>query len=181
MDARRDATAGRRAGIAGDLEHWWRARQHDWRSGERHLAYTLLLVSTILLVGLIVVPLSIPEPLPGPDRSQVLGERFLRAIPANAADRPTLDQIEKTYGDDGGDACTAKLGDAYRQLVTKVGSGPRTAFNRAAYARTRIVHRVYCPERTAEFTKFVKTRSAATARARALAQERAAEASAYAY
>lgn len=166
MDARRDATEGRRAGIGGDLHHWWQQRQLDWQTGERHLAYTILLVTAITLVGLIVVPFSIPEPLPGPDRSQVLGERFLRAIPANAADRPTLAQVEKTYGDDGGDACTAKVPDAYQLLITKVGTGPRTGFNRAAHARMRIVHRIYCPERTTEFNEYVRTRSAANARAR---------------
>lgn len=180
MYERMEASRGRRPGIAGDAEHWWHARRHDWRTGERHLAYTLLLVSAILLVGLIVVPLSIPEPLPGPDRSQVLGERFLRAIPVNGADRPTLDQVKQSYGVDGGDACTAKLAGAYQLLITKVGTGPRTGFSRAAHARMRVVHRVYCPERTAEFSKYVKARSAATARARqrALAEQQAA---AYAY
>lgn len=175
MDARRDATDARRPGIAGDLEHWWLQRKHDWNTGERHLAYTLILVSAILLVGLIVVPLSIPEPLPGPDRSQVLGERFLRAIPANAGDRPTLEDVQKAYGEDGGDACTAKLPAAYQLLVTKVGAGPRTAFNRAAHARMRIVHRVYCPERTPEFNRYVRSRTAANARARqqALAEQQA--------
>lgn len=161
-----DATEGRRAGRAGGLHLWWSRRQQEWESGERHLAYTLALLSVILLVGLIVVPLSIPEPLPEPDRSQVLGERFLRAIPANAADRPTLDQVQETYGEDGGEACTAELADAYQLLITKVGNGPRTAFNRSAHARMRIVHRVYCPERTTEFNQFVRTRSVANARAR---------------
>ena len=176
MNTRTDATNERRAGIAGDLEHWWQQRKDDWTTGERHLVYTLALVGVILLIGLIVVPLSIPEPLPRPDRSQVLGERFLRAIPANAADRPTLAEVEKTYGEDGGDACTAKLPDAYQLLITKVGTGPRTGFNRAAHARMRIVHRVYCPERTAEFNQYVRTRSAANARARqqALATQQAA-------
>lgn len=148
-------------------------RLHDWNAGERHLAYTLSLVSVIMLIGLIVVPLSIPEPLPEPDRSKVLAERYLRAIPANAADRPTLDEVQKTYGDDGGDACTAELADAYQLLIAKVGTGPRTAFDRGAHARMRIVHRVYCPERTAAFSEHVRARSAANARARqqALAQQ----------
>ncbi len=173
MDVGTDATEGRRAGRAGGLQRWWSQRQQEWESGERHLAYTLALLAVITLVGLIVVPLSIPEPLPQPDRSQVLGERFLRAIPANAADRPTLDEVQKTYGGDGGDACTAKLPDAYQLLITKVGTGPRTAFNRPAHARMRIVHRVYCPERTAEFNQYIRTRTGANARARqqALAQQ----------
>lgn len=173
MDVRKDAPTGRRPGIAGDLRYWWDQRQDDWKQGDRSLPYTLGLLLVIGIIGLVVVPLSIPEPLPGPDRSQVLGERFLRAIPANATDRPTLAEVQKTYGDDGGEACTAKLADAYGMLVTKVGTGPRTAFNRAAHARMRIVHRVYCPERTAEFSQYVRQRSVVNARAReqALAEQ----------
>jgi hypothetical protein len=164
----------------GDAQHWWHRRVDDWHSGERHLVYTIIACAAIMLVGLIVVPLSIPEPLPGPERSQVLGERYLRAIPVNAADRPTLDQVEKAYGDDGGKACTAKLADAYQLLVTKVGKGPRTAFSKAEHAKMRIVHRVYCPERTEEFSSYVRTRTLANARARQRALE-AQQQAAYGY
>ncbi len=170
MAERRTSTVARRRGIAADLGHWWQGQRDDWNTGERHLAYTLIACSVILLVGLIVVPMSIPEPLPGPDRSQQLGERYLRALPASAKDRPTLAEVDATYGADGGEACTAKLADAYDLLLTKRPGGGKS-FNRAAFSKMRIVHRVYCPERTKQFNAYVKQRSAAQARARARALE----------
>lgn len=173
METRRDARRDRREGIAGELGSWWAQRQEEWRTGERHLAYTLIACGAILLLGLIIVPLSIPDPLPKPEPAQLMGERYLRALPAKTADRPTLDEVMKTYGEDGGEACTAKLPDAYQQLLTKRPNGGMT-FDKAKLARMRIVHRVYCPERTTEMSKYVRQRSAANARARQAALDAAA-------
>ncbi len=166
MNARMDAFEGRRSGRAGDLDRWLHARRDDWNAGERHLAYTLIACGAMILLGLIVVPLSIPDPAPKPSHAEVLGERFLNTIPVNDANRPTIADVTKAYGSTGGEACTGTLADAYGMLITKVGAGPRTAFSPAAHARMKLVHQTYCPERAAQFGEFVRTKTLANARAR---------------
>jgi hypothetical protein len=166
MDARsKPARTRRRSGIVADLAHWWDGQLEDWHSGERHLAYTLIACSAILLLGLIIVPLSLPEELPTPPRKELLAQRYLRALPANAADRPTPAKVQERFGADGGPACTAKIPATYQTLLVK--RGRARTFDRAAFAQMRIVHRVYCPDRAPEFNDYVRNRSLAAARVRA--------------
>lgn len=139
--------------------------------GERHLPYTILGVVAIALLGAIVVPLSIPEPVVETPRDQVMGERFLIAwaapgspTAASGATAPKLDEVVKAYGADGGTACTGTLADVYETLVTR-NPGGRVAFDKAAFARTKVIHSVYCPGRTQAFATFMKRRAAINARA----------------
>lgn len=156
---------------------WWDGIQEHEQ--ERHLPFTVLAVLGIALLGLVVVPLSIPDPLPEPDPGQVMAERYLLAFAAPGA--PTLAQglkapssaeVMKTYGTDGGTACTGTLKDAYDTLVTTTASGG-TAFDKAGFATMKVAHSVYCPDRTPKFAQFVQRRSALNARA---ARARAADA-----
>lgn len=169
-EAARSTSAGALDGIgraAGDLAD-------RIGRGERHLPYTILGVLAIALLGAIVVPLSIPEPLPPtPPKEQLMGERFLAAwgapgspTAASGAAAPKLDEVIKAYGTDGGAACTGTLAQAYETLVTRRPGG-RVAFDKAAFARMRVAHSVYCPGRTQPFATFMKRRAAINARAAA--------------
>ncbi|MCB0877905.1 MAG: hypothetical protein KDC46_02860 [Thermoleophilia bacterium] len=137
--------------------------------------FTILGIVAILLVGAIVVPLSIPDPLPEPDPSQVLAERYLMAFsapdsPTVAAKLsvPTADQVVKSYGSDGGDACTGSLADIYGS-VTTTGSTGAVVIDKEALARTKVAQSVYCPDRSAGFSKYVARESAKRMAARAAA------------
>lgn len=139
--------------------------------GERHLPYTVLGILAIAVLGAVVIPLSIPEPLPETPKEQLLGERFLTewAAPgsptvATGATAPPLDEVVKAYGTDGGTACTGTLAEAYATLLIKKPGG-RQVVNKDAFAQMKVAHSVYCPGRTAQFAKFVQRRAALNARA----------------
>jgi hypothetical protein len=149
---------------------WERIQQ-----GDRDLAFpfTILGILAIVLVGLVVVPMSIPEPLPAADPAQVLGERYLVAFSASGAPTvavkaqiPTIDNVVKTYGADGGIACTGSLAEAY-ELAVSTPPGGGYAFDSKTLASVKVAHQVYCPDRTAKFAKYVQRRSALNAKARA--------------
>lgn len=170
---RQFAAAARSTG-AGSLDGIGRAAGQfvdRFGRGERHLPYTVLGILAIALLGAIVVPLSIPEPLPETPKEQLMAERFLVAWAAPGsptatvgATAPTLDEVVKAYGTDGGTACTGALAEAYDPLVTKTPGGG-TSFDKAGFARTKVVHSVYCPDRSPAFAKFVQRRAALNARA----------------
>lgn len=139
------------------------------RSADRELAlpFTITGILAIVLLGLVVVPLSIPDPLPEPDPARVLGERYLVAFSepgsptaAVKARIPTMDHVTKTYGTDGGTACTGSLAEAYALARSGRSVDP------AALASIKVAHSIYCPDRTAKFTTFVKRRAALNASAR---------------
>ena len=152
---------------------WWdRIQEGD---GDRHFPYTILAVLGIVLLGLVVVPLSIPDPLPEPDPAQVKGEQYLLAFAASGSptaaqklEAPALDTVVSTYGTDGGTACTGSMAEAYDTLVTKTAGGG-TTFDKAGFAQMKVAHSVYCPERSVGFGKFVARKAALNKAARARA------------
>lgn len=167
------AVIGRGRDVVGDAQAWW---QRAFPTDElRHLPYTIVAVTAIVLLGLVVVPLSIPDPVPPAPRSEVLGEQYLVAFgapgsPAVAAKLPvpSLAQVTKTYGADGGTACTGSLAEAYELVATVRGPG-RVSFDRTEYARMRVAHSVYCPDRTKRFATWLKRRNELNAAAAARA------------
>jgi hypothetical protein len=149
---------------------WARVQQ-----GDRDLSFpfTIVGIVAVALVGLIVVPLSIPDPLPEADPAQVLGERYLVAFSASGAPTvavkaaiPTMATVTKTYGTDGGTACTGSLAEAY-ELAVSTPPGGGYSFDPKAFAAVKVAHQIYCPDRTAKFDTYVKRRSALNAKARA--------------
>lgn len=145
-------------------------RFHAWE-GDRTLPYTVAGITAILLLGAIIVPLSIPEPLPEPvSPEQQLAERYVTAFtaadaPAALADvaPPALTEVVATYGADGGVACTGTMVAAYGEVTG--GAPAATPVDPAALAAVQLAHAIYCPERSEGFAKFVARREALAARA----------------
>ncbi len=160
-------------GFGDRARDWWTRLQEG--DGDRNFPYTMLAILGIVLLGLVVVPLSMPDPLPEPDPADVLAQQYLLAFatsdsPATAQKltaRPAA-EIASAYGTDGGVACTGSMAEAYDTLVTKTPTGG-TTFDKAGYARMRVAHTVYCPERSVGFGKFVARKAALNKAARARA------------
>jgi hypothetical protein len=157
------------SGPANRLRAWWQRIQSG--EADRALPYTAAGMLAILLIGAIVVPLSIPDPLPEPDPTPLLAERYRLVFnepssPTAIAgiEAPSVEEVIKTYGADGGAACTASIEEAYESLVTPTQAG--VTFDRAGFAAMRVAHQVYCPERTAQMATYVQNRAARNAQAK---------------
>jgi hypothetical protein len=122
---------------------------------------TIVAVVCFVLVGLIVVPLSMPSSISERDRAEQLAERFTGSLPTEAGPAASIGELVATYGADGGAACSASLADAWESLLVTAPSGA-TVLDKAAFARMRTAHATYCPERTEAFA--AETRSRVRAR-----------------
>lgn len=145
----------------------------DWQQGQRHLPYTILAVLAILLLGAIIVPLTVNATRiePTPER-ELLAERYVTAAAKVGGDVQTLPSIEeaaKTYGTDGGDACSKAIPALHADLATKVKGSRRTSVDPVSVARLKVAMRTYCPEREPRYTTWLAQRAKAAARARAAA------------
>ncbi len=123
---------------------------------------TVVAVVGFVVIGMIVVPLSMPDTPSDGDRAEQLAERFLVMYDAKAGPKPSVAELVSTYGSDGGAACSASLADAWESLLVTAPSGAKV-LDKAAFARMRAAHATYCPERTDAFA--AETRSRMRARA----------------
>ncbi len=142
---------------------------------DRSFVFTIVAIAAIAALGLIVVPMSIPDaPPPAPSQETVLGEQFLATFSAKdsptAAAKlkaPSIDEVKNKYGTTGGDACSATPATLYRALFAGKG------FDTAAYATTQVAQSVYCPDKATAYTSYVTKQNAARRAARLEAAETA--------
>lgn len=135
----------------------------DWQSGERHLAYTIIAVLLIGLLGAIIVPrtLSAEEPVLE-SRQDLLAQRYMEAIVKVPGATPpsSLQQVAKQFGTDGGDTCASTLDELRTSVVKRpapVNGVARPSFiDPTALEQVRTALRVYCPARDAQFAAFVR-------------------------
>lgn len=148
------------------VRHRYDEFMDDWHAGERHLPYTLLFVSVILILGAIIVPITLSatriEPTP---QKQILAERYVEAIAkvrgVARTDIPTVAEAEKTFGTTGGDACTKPIPALHRALVVHP-KGARASFvDRVGVQRLRTTMRVYCPARDERYAGWLRAQARA--------------------
>jgi hypothetical protein len=145
----------------------------DWHEGQRHLPYTLLAVLAIVLLGAIIVPLTLSATRiePTPER-ELLAERYVTAAAAVGGDvrtLPTIEQAAKTYGTDGGDACSKPIPALHRDLATTPKGSRRSFVDPVAVKRLQVAMQTYCPAREPRYEKWLSVRAKAAAKARAAA------------
>lgn len=140
----------------------------DWHAGERHLAYTLIAVFTILAVGAVVVPLTLSaeEPLPT-SRRELLATRYVEAIAkvdGRTKEAPTVAEAMQAFGSDGGRSCSEAIPKLHAGLIVRRkplrGRQRPSYLDRVALQELRTTMRVYCPARDARYGAWLKQRQA---------------------
>lgn len=138
----------------------------DWHAGERHLAYTVIAVTSILLLGAIMLPLTLSanEPLP-PSQRMLLAERYVEAIGKVKGSKepvPTPEQVAKTFGVSGGTSCSEAIPKLHQGFIVRPKGRP-SFVDQVAVQRLRVAMRVYCPERDQRYGAWLKKQAAARA------------------
>ena len=136
----------------------------DWHTGERHLAYTLIAVSTILVLGGLIVPFTLKanEPLPQSKR-MLLAQRYVEAVGKVKGLKepvPTVAQAAKTFGVSGGKSCSEAIPKLHASAIVRP-KGRASFVDPVAVQHMRVVMRVYCPARDARYATWLKARTKA--------------------
>lgn len=157
-----------RSGVGAKVRERYLDFMDDWHTGERHLAYTLIAVSAILLLGAIIVPmtLSASKPLPSSER-ELLAQRYVAAIAKVKGSKepvPTVEQAMKTFGATGGKSCTEAIPKLHQGLIVRPKGRP-SFVDQVGVERLRVTMRVYCPDRDDRYAAWLKKPPAARAAA----------------
>ena len=123
------------------------------RDIEPGLKYTLAALGVFLLVGLIVVPMSMPESEPPLTASEKRAETFLSNLDAVVEHDLAVGQVVARYGVDGGVVCRNQGVAARRAIATKIKGTKRTVITPAQLTESRVAIQTYCPENLAAWDK----------------------------
>lgn len=133
----------------------------DWQAGERHLPYTLVAVTLVIVAAMLTIMPAIraDDSLPATKR-ELLAERFVAEVSkVKGVEAPSVDQAVLTYGENGGATCTDPIPALHKGLIVRP-KGRASYLDRAAQHRLRAAFRVYCPKRDASYATWLKKRSA---------------------
>lgn len=137
---------------------------HDLLHGEhRDLAYTVVAIAVVVLLGAIIVPLTVSRtaPLSAVSDAQRLADSYLAAVVKVKGVTPPADAatVVQQYGSDGGETCSKSLQQLRQSTIVKPKAAPgvRAAshIDRLQLEQTRVALRVYCPKRDEQFAAYM--------------------------